>query len=168
LEDLKYKELDKQDLLNKVRLAPSGNGTIGDFRNNTFDPHFNANYQQANGDIKIGGKIIELSWDAAAGFASYKGAISKIYPKDFATKNTKNWSSLYKSEGEARTIARTKIGKNPIEIEPGKWRSADGKWQYRAKPGDVAENHIHIEELDPRTGEVIQNYHLRWPKGESR
>jgi len=97
-----------------------------------------------------------------------KGPLAKYIRKTLRQKNTKNWSSLYKSEGEARTIARTKIGKNPIEIEPGKWRSADGKWQYRAKPGDVAENHIHIEELDPRTGEVIQNYHLRWPKGESR
>ena len=28
----------------------------------------------------------------------------------------------------------------------------DGKWQYRAKPGDVADNHIHLEELNPKTG----------------
>jgi hypothetical protein len=55
-----------------------------------------------------------------------------------------------------------------VEVEPNKWRSADGKWQYRAKPGDVLDNHVHLEELDPNTGEVLQNLHLRWPKGTER
>lgn len=55
-----------------------------------------------------------------------------------------------------------------MEVEPNKWRSQDGKWQYRAKPGDIGESHVHLEELDPATGEVIQNLHLRWPNGIER
>jgi hypothetical protein len=81
---------------------------------------------------------------------------------DFPTKRTRNWSAYFNSEGEARQLARQKLGQNPLEVEPGKWRSQDGKWQYRAKPGDIASNHIHLEELDPATGEVLQNVHLRW------
>jgi RHS repeat-associated protein len=87
---------------------------------------------------------------------------NKKYPKDYATKNTKDYSAYYKSEREARNLARQKLGKNPVEIEPGKWRSADGKWQFRAKPGDISEGHIHLEQLNPQTGEVLQNFHLRW------
>jgi RHS repeat-associated protein len=86
----------------------------------------------------------------------------KGYLKDFVTKNTQNLSAYFKSEREARNLARTKLGKNPIEIEPNKWRSSNGKWQYRAKPGDVNDRHIHLEELNPQTGEVLTNYHLRW------
>lgn len=87
---------------------------------------------------------------------------------DFATKSTRNWSATFNSEGEARALARTKLGSSPVEVEPGKWRSADGKWQYRAKPGDVSDGHIHLEELNPQTGEVLQNVHLRWPAGGGR
>ena len=89
-------------------------------------------------------------------------------PRDHATKNTKNWSATMQSEGDARALARTKLGSNPVEVEPGKLRSADGKWQYRAKPSDVADDHVHLEELNPATGEVKQNVHLRWPNGEGR
>ena len=101
-------------------------------------------------------------------FRTKTNAPAEAFPKDFSTKNTKNWSGAFKYEGEARALARTKLGKNPVEIEPGKWRSADGKWQYRGKPGDLAENHIHLEELDQVTGEVLQNLHLRWPDGAGR
>jgi hypothetical protein len=82
--------------------------------------------------------------------------------RDYATKSTKNWSAKFKGEREARNLARQKLGSKPTEIEPGKWRSADGKWQYRAKPEDLLDNHIHLEELNPKTGEVLQNLHLRW------
>lgn len=90
------------------------------------------------------------------------------YPKDFATPKTNNWSAEFRSEAEARTLAREKIGKNPVEIGRNKWRSVDGKWQYRAKPCDVDNGHVHLEELDPSTGEVLQNAHLRWPEGSGR
>jgi uncharacterized protein (DUF952 family) len=59
------------------------------------------------------------------------------------------------------------LGKNPIKVG-NKWRSADGVWQYRAKPGDVMDGHIHLERLDPSTGEVIENWHFRWPEGAGR
>jgi hypothetical protein len=72
--------------------------------------------------------------------------------------------TTFQSEGEARAFARSQLGADAVEVEPGKWRSADGKWQYRAKPGDVMDNHIHFEELRPN-GEVKQNLHLRWPEG---
>jgi hypothetical protein len=89
-----------------------------------------------------------------------------VWHRDYATAATKNASYYFKSEGEARALARTKLGSNPVDGslygDPFKWRSRDGKWQYRAKPGDLAEHHIHLEELDPATGRVIQNYHLRW------
>lgn len=68
------------------------------------------------------------------------------------------------TSSRARALAREKLGKNAVEISPNKWRSADGKWQYRAKPGDVSNGHIHLEELDTQTGEVLQNLHLRWPQ----
>ncbi|HYW12861.1 MAG TPA: RHS repeat-associated core domain-containing protein [Longimicrobium sp.] len=84
------------------------------------------------------------------------------YPRDFATRRTRNWSAQMASERDARNLARTKIGSNPVQVEPHKLRSADGHWQYRAKPGDVADRHIHLEELNPQTGEVLQNLHLRW------
>lgn len=90
------------------------------------------------------------------------------FPEDFPTSNTVNWSATFKSEGEARAFARTKLGSDAVEVGPGKWRSRDGKWQFRAKPGDVAGNHIHLEQLDPATGEVIQNLHIRWPEGTGR
>lgn len=92
----------------------------------------------------------------------------RSFPKDTPTKQTKQWSAHFRSEGEARALAREKLGANPVEVEPGKWRSADGKWQYRAKPGDVHDRHIHLEELDPTTGEVLQNLHLRWPGNGGR
>ena len=95
-------------------------------------------------------------------------AVANVYVKDFATKETKNWSAMFKSEGEARALAREKLGANPVEVEANKWRSADGRWQYRAKPGDVVDNHIHLEQLNPQTGEVLQNLHLRWPEGAGR
>jgi hypothetical protein len=86
----------------------------------------------------------------------------KGYPKDYVTERTKNSSAQYKSERHARNIARQKLGSNPVQVGKNKWRSKNGKWQYRAKPGDTKDRHIHLEELDPKTGEVLQNYHLRW------
>jgi RHS repeat-associated protein len=81
---------------------------------------------------------------------------------DFSSAITRNQSALFSSEREARNFARTKIGKNPIKFALNKWRSQDGKWQYRGKSTDISDNHIHLEELNPNTGEVIQNLHLRW------
>ncbi len=82
--------------------------------------------------------------------------------KDFQTKNTTQKSAQFGSEREARNLARTKVGHNPVNIGDGKFRSSDGIWQYRAKPNDIAQRHIHLERLNPRIGEVLVNWHLRW------
>lgn len=92
------------------------------------------------------------------------------FPPDRATARTVDRSAQYGSEREARNLARERLGHDPVEIEPGKWRSQDGRWQYRAKPNDLAGHgpndgpHVHMERLDPRTGEVLENWHLRWPR----
>jgi RHS repeat-associated protein len=101
----------------------------------------------------------------ALGFIGMALAPSSLV--DFPTKHTVNWSAEFASEGEARAFARAKLGSNPIEVEAWKWRSANGKWQYRAKPGDLMDNHIHLEEL-LENGEIKQNLHLRWPTGTNR
>jgi hypothetical protein len=94
--------------------------------------------------------------------------VAARFPRDFATKNTKNMSAKYVSERDARNMARTKIGRDPVQVEPHKLRSQDGRWQYRGKPDDLAGHgggdspHVHLERLNPETGEVLENWHLRW------
>jgi Flp pilus assembly pilin Flp len=90
------------------------------------------------------------------------------YPRDFSSENTVNRSATYASERDARNTARTKLGRNPVQVEPGKLRSQDGRWQYRGKPADLEGHgpadspHVHLERLDPVTGEVLENWHFRW------
>ena len=85
-----------------------------------------------------------------------------------SSRNTKNRSAKFNSERNARAVAREKLGKDPVEVEPNKLRSQDGKWQYRGKPGDLKGHsskdspHIHLERLNPKTGEVLDNWHFRW------
>jgi hypothetical protein len=90
------------------------------------------------------------------------------YKPDYPTKQTANRSVKFKSEGEARNFARQKVGADAVDVGDNKLRSADGKWQYRAKPGDIADHHIHLELLDPKTGEVLENWHLEFPEETSR
>jgi hypothetical protein len=91
------------------------------------------------------------------------------FSNDYTVKGkTKNWSAYFTSEGEARNLATEMLGSDPVEVEPNKWRNQDGKWRYIAKPGDVGVYYIHLEELNPKTGEVKQNLHLRWLAGASR
>ena len=101
------------------------------------------------------------------GFHTYYVGESSVHvhnacKNDFQTKATKNQSATFKSERAARNFARTKVGKNPINVGNNKLRSQNGVWQYRAKPGDLAQRHIHLERLNPKTGEVLVNWHLRW------
>lgn len=103
------------------------------------------------------------------GLARKPGAgCASEYPNDRATSSTRNYSAHYGSEREARSMARTQLGRDPVQLGPGKLRSRDGRWQYRAKaddlrghgPGDTP--HVHLERLNPITGEVLENWHLRW------
>ncbi|MDR0521941.1 MAG: hypothetical protein LBH00_08845 [Planctomycetaceae bacterium] len=87
------------------------------------------------------------------------------YLVDRPTKNTLNSSLPFSSEGEARNFARRILGKDPIQLPDNKMRSQNGKWQYRAKAEDIQNGHIHLEELNPATGEVIRNLHLRFTVG---
>lgn len=120
-------------------------------------PHVGTGIKQSQPAMAMGGKRPPDSEPKAGHFL-----------RDFPSSNTNNWSAYYASEGDARQMARRKVGNDPVEVEPNKWRSRDGKWQYRAKPDDVADGHIHLEELDPATGEVKQNVHLRWPVATGR
>ncbi|MDD9950631.1 MAG: hypothetical protein OXT67_03605 [Zetaproteobacteria bacterium] len=94
---------------------------------------------------------------------------SDKYKEDYQVKGTTtSLESWYGSEREARAIARTKMGNEPVYLEPGKMRSQDGKWQYRGQLEDLLGHHrndtphIHIERIDLNTGIVIKNLHLRW------
>lgn len=98
-----------------------------------------------------------------------KGSDTKKYPPDYSVKGkTKNYSSTYNSERDARAHARTQLGKDPVYVGDNKYRSQDGKWQYRSKAEDLSGHdagdtpHVHLEKLDPATGEVLENHHLRW------
>ncbi len=92
---------------------------------------------------------------------------NKEYPEDFRTNSTKDEKATFKSERDARNLARKQVGNDPVDIGDNKLRSQDGKWQYRAKPKDIAGEHaggehIHLERLNPETGEVLDNWHLFW------
>ena len=82
--------------------------------------------------------------------------------KDYQTKNTQQKTVNFGSEREARNFARTKVGHNPMKTDNYKLVSQNSKWQYRAKPVDYNNAHVHLEKLNPKTGEVLINYHLKW------
>lgn len=121
--------------------------------------------------VPAGGGNLGLVAVGAAGptsgylMMSGNGGGGNRYPQDWTSKRTQNKGVTFESEGAARQQARQKIGKNPVEVSPNKLRSQDGKWQYRAKPGDLELGHIHLEELDPNTGEVLTNWHFYWEVG---
>ncbi len=90
------------------------------------------------------------------------------YLYDYQTKRTTQLSATFNTEGQARQLAREKIGRLPISVGNNKLRSVNGRWQYRAKPVDTNSNHVHLERLDPNTGEVPENWHLYWLNGGAR
>ncbi len=81
-------------------------------------------------------------------------------------KTRQHFNVKFASERDARSFARTKVGHDPIDVGDSKLRSKNGVWQYRAKEDDLADTshgpHIHLEQLDPDTGLVLENYHLTW------
>jgi RHS repeat-associated protein len=95
-------------------------------------------------------------------------ALADLFPQDYTTTATRFKGGYYPTERAARAFARTHLGRGAVQIGPGKFRSRDGRWQYRAKPNDLIGHgpidtpHIHLERLNPLTGEVIENWHLRW------
>ena len=110
-----------------------------------------------------------VEFTATVGFLSLPNKLSYKFPIDFTSRTTKNYNWLYDTEGQARQYARQMVGKNPVYIGDSKFRSLDGRWQYRAKPIDLNASHgngshIHLEKLNPKTGEVIENHHLYFIK----
>ena len=87
------------------------------------------------------------------------------YLEDFQTDRTIPARGAFGSEREARNYAYQKLGKKPVDIGDNKIRSIDGTLQYRAKPCDInaKDPHVHLETLDPKTGEVLKNVHLYYP-----
>lgn len=86
---------------------------------------------------------------------------SQRYPRDYPTRDTVNLSASFRSKSEAIAEAMKKLGLY-VKIDNGKWRSMNGKWQFRAKPGDIAGRHVHLERLDS-SGRVLTNWHYTWP-----
>jgi hypothetical protein len=105
----------------------------------------------------VEGKYFTTSGEAAASYA--RQAVRAFNDPPYTIVRTQVPESVLLGPGISATVDRG---------IPGKFRSIDGKWQYRAKPGDLVDGHIDLEELNPVTGEVKQNLHLRWPTGESR
>jgi hypothetical protein len=110
----------------------------------------------------VGGVVIRTTLE----LNKARKAVAAI--KDFQTKRTKKLHQYFATEGQARQFASSRMGRNMVRVEDNKWRSINGKWQYRAKPGDTSKFHVHLELLNPDTGEVIENYHLWWPEPKGR
>jgi hypothetical protein len=53
-------------------------------------------------------------------------------------------------------VAGQVIETTPEHPSYNKMRSRNGVWQYRAEPVDTRLNHVHLERLDPSTGEVLE------------
>ena len=106
--------------------------------------------------------------DAVELARGFRKTPAKEYPPDFQSRQTIQRSGVFNSEGHAQQLAREKLGRDSVDIGDNKWRSVDGKWQCRAKDADTSQNHIHLERLDPETGEVLENWHFNWPKGTER
>ena len=112
--------------------------------------------------------LVTRADDAADAGRNAARTSTHAYLPDYSTPQTANHGGMFYSEGHARQLAREKLGKDAVDIGDNKWRSADGRWQYRAKPDDVSKNHVHLERIDPETGAVLENWHLYWPEGTDR
>lgn len=68
---------------------------------------------------------------------------SAQYPRDYQDSKTVQKEAIFRNENEARATAfRLLFGSGlpgssgPVQVAPNKWRSYNGRWQYRAKPID--------------------------------
>ncbi|MBV6462374.1 MAG: hypothetical protein HJHJAOHD_02523 [Flavobacteriales bacterium] len=134
------------------------NGTDGNYLTRwaeTFSRDWNAASFTDKADFSI---------DLASTYFPFLRIVKIKYVKDIAGGLYR--SATFSSKGEAWSTAWKILGKNSVKIEPYKWRSTNGRFQLRAKPGDInhTKPHIHIERLNPKTGEVIENWHFYYPK----
>ncbi len=112
---------------------------------------------RGSGSSRIAPEDPRLNDDEIAGYSD------KFVPDRPGGTNRFEPQNQFSSIHEAREFARAKLGKEFVRVEEFKWRSQDGRWQYRAKQIDVLKGHLHLEYLDPITGQVLENYHLGFP-----
>jgi hypothetical protein len=101
---------------------------------------------------------------------------SSKYKEDFKGKNEiSRHGAIFSTEMEARAYVWQYLGKKPVKLPDSKYRSRDGVWQFRAKLEDVLGEHgkspythIHLEKLDPKTGEVLINNHIYFLKARGQ
>ena len=104
----------------------------------------------------------------AAQDAKLMGTIRGL-PRDYQVPGITRQSSMhFKSPSAAwqfghKQVFKASNGQPPVQIAPNKWRSKDGKWQMRLDQGRKR-NHFNLERIDPVSGFVIRNIHLRFPK----
>jgi hypothetical protein len=109
-------------------------------------------------------KALESS---AAEDARKEGPIAGLWPRDYRiTKITDDTSTYFRSRDEAHAFAWSQLrkasnGREPVQIEPNKWRSRDGRWQYRTSHADE-DKHFNLDRIDPDSGFVIRDNHLRF------
>jgi hypothetical protein len=60
-----------------------------------------------------------------------------------------------------RQLLKASNGGVPVRIEPNKYRSQDGRWQMRLDQARE-KSHFNLERIDPVSGFVIRNTHLRF------
>jgi hypothetical protein len=61
------------------------------------------------------------------------------------------------------SMDQARLGKRTVELGDNKWRSRNDRYQYRSKPIDTHRKdnpHVHLEKLEPETGEVLENWHF--------
>ncbi|MDR1480155.1 MAG: HINT domain-containing protein, partial [Planctomycetaceae bacterium] len=93
---------------------------------------------------------------------------SKSFPVDKPQKGkTIQRSTQFNTEGEARNFAMQRLGKKPVKLPDNKFRSRDNVWQFRAKPDDITQKHVHLEKLD-QDGNVLTNLHLYFKRGRGQ
>ncbi|MEL6271008.1 MAG: polymorphic toxin-type HINT domain-containing protein [Chloroflexota bacterium] len=95
-----------------------------------------------------------------------------FYPEDIPLPrgSSRNFGELtYNSVDEAWNQARIRMNQmggpqEVVQVADGKWRSIDGRYQIRAVQADIGSNvarpHVHLEILNPETGQIISNGHF--------
>ncbi|VYT90763.1 hypothetical protein [Metakosakonia massiliensis] len=123
-----------------------------------------------------------LGWVDPLGLQYTSGCThpSVVSGKDKAKKSTENLSENRRTI-DAKDIAEERakfLGDDAVKVGPGKWRSKDGKRQFRVKPDDYSydgtghgmgapnvpgKSHVHFEFLQPTNSgnfTVIKNIHI--------
>ncbi|WP_176518863.1 RHS repeat-associated core domain-containing protein, partial [Bacillus wiedmannii] len=120
---------------------------------------------------KAGGNWKEVGWAVASNYVKPLKIAKKAAKivNDRAVKGvTKNIFEKRRAITPANRSQQMNkfLGPNIVQAGKGKWQSADGKRQFRAKPNDLRGHkggmpHVHFEFLNKR-GIVTKNIHVRY------